>query len=190
LAGLTRRIVQAIHLHAVGIQRHGDAFQPGGIERLARAVVHGVFDEDPVAGIEQHGGAQGQGLLRAGQHQHTLGRGTRPPFEIDVVGDGAPQRLHALWVAVQQGFGAVLLQHLPLQPLPGLQRKAARFRHTGRERARCQKVAHAAALNMALPRWLRRTCCGLRSPGAAHCHVLAGAAPAPTRSCRCPHAVR
>jgi hypothetical protein len=40
---------EALHLHAVGVQRHRHAFQASGIERLARAVVHGVFDEDPVA---------------------------------------------------------------------------------------------------------------------------------------------
>ena len=144
--GRARRIVQARHLHALVVERHGDTRQPGGIERLAGTVVDGVFDEDPVARVEQYGCAQGQRLLRAGQHQHTLGRGARPPLKIDVVRDGASQRLHALGWAVSQGLGAIVLQHLAFQALPGSQRKAARLRHPGGERPWRNKVAHTAAL--------------------------------------------
>lgn len=128
------------------VQRHGYALQAGSLECLAGTMVGRIFDEDSFTGIEQHGGAQGQRLLRAGEYQHPLRRGTGTPFEVDVVGDGAAQRLHALWRAVQQGAVAVLLEYLTLQALPGLQRKTAGFRYTRGEGARHQKITHAPVL--------------------------------------------
>jgi hypothetical protein len=49
-------------------------------------------------------------------------------------------------MAVRQSPGPVFLQHLPLQALPSLQRKAARFRHARGERTGCQRLAHAPSL--------------------------------------------
>ena len=111
----------------------------------------------------------------------------RAAFQVDVVGDGPAQRFHALRRAVQQRLGAIFLEHLPRQPFPGRQRKAARFRHAGREGARGQESRTPPSWNMALPRWLRRSAafCGLARRAAPR---PARTAPARTRSCRCPRA--
>lgn len=137
--------MQPLDLHTFAVHRNWDACETGCIERLACAVIDRILDKDALSGIEQHVGAQGQCLLRAGEDEHAIGSGASATFETDVVSNGAAEQLHALGRAVQQCLRAVLPEYLSLQPLPGLQREVSGFRESVRKGTRCQKVAYATA---------------------------------------------
>ena len=50
------------------------SLRAGGVERLNRAEVAGTIDDDGVARIDQAARQQIESLLRAGEHEHALGR--------------------------------------------------------------------------------------------------------------------
>src|SRR5256885_13022096 len=67
-----------------------------------------------------------------------------------VGGYGLAQRLGALRVAVQQDAGAVVLERLPLQPLPDIGGKGARLGQAGGKGPNGLLVGDASAVNNGL----------------------------------------
>lgn len=124
-----------VDAQALLVQRHRHQFGAGGGQAVARADGAGVLEPHAVAGVEQHGRHQLEGLLRAADDEHLLRVAGDAAVGAQVQRNGLAQRRVAEGLTVAHHVVARAAPVAGRQPRPQRQRKGVEGRQRGGEGA-------------------------------------------------------